>query len=171
MSCCITHIHRMILKKHIDRILALHLNYLFPIAVGCSVLLFLLIGEPHARGFFCYDESLMHPYHKSTVKHWMLFVFGIILPIVIVSKILLFFFLVVKEWTIFIIFKKILKLFLIIFFCLNFHCNKFWNIIFFIAKTVSLLNHYYLFQTIIMSQNIIFCGVLSASEVNSSLAF
>ena len=55
------------------------------LAVGCSITIFFLIGEPYERGFFCNDEDLMHPYHKSTVKHWMLFVFGIIIPVVIVS--------------------------------------------------------------------------------------
>lgn len=62
------------------------------------MLLFLLIGEPHKRGFFCDDESLMHPYHKSTVKHWMLFVFGIILPIVIVSRILLLIYFLLQKF-------------------------------------------------------------------------
>lgn len=57
----------------------------FVLTVGCSIIIFFLIGEPYERGFFCNDEDLMHPYHKSTVKHWMLFVFGIIVPIVIVS--------------------------------------------------------------------------------------
>lgn len=55
------------------------------LAVGCSITIFFLIGEPYERGFFCNDEDLMHPYHKSTVKHWMLFVFGVIIPVVIVS--------------------------------------------------------------------------------------
>ncbi|KAL7049535.1 hypothetical protein ACKWTF_003747 [Chironomus riparius] len=52
--------------------------------VGCSITIFFLIGEPYERGFFCNDEDLMHPYHISTVKHWMLFVFGIIIPVVII---------------------------------------------------------------------------------------
>lgn len=94
------------------------------------MLLFLLIGEPHKRGFFCDDESLMHPYHKSTVKHWMLFVFGIILPIVIVSRILLrlIYFLLQK----------------------------------FVESSLS-------FQNDRRVSKYYFCGVLSASEANSSI--
>ncbi|KAG5676973.1 hypothetical protein PVAND_006765 [Polypedilum vanderplanki] len=52
--------------------------------VGSAIVIFFLIGEPYERGFFCNDESLLHPHHTSTVKHWMLFLFGIVVPIVVI---------------------------------------------------------------------------------------
>jgi hypothetical protein len=80
------------LSAHLNRIpdtyshfLSLYSFFLSSIAVGCSIILFFLIGEPYERGFFCNDESLLHPYHSSTVKHWMLFLFGVVLPVVLVS--------------------------------------------------------------------------------------
>lgn len=48
--------------------------------VGFPILIFFMIGEPYERGFFCDDESLMHPFHESTVKSWMLYIIGLVLP-------------------------------------------------------------------------------------------
>lgn len=60
-------------------------NLISFLSVGVPIIVLVLIGEPYKRGFFCDDESLMHPYHKSTVKHWMLYVFGLVMPISVVS--------------------------------------------------------------------------------------
>jgi phosphatidate phosphatase len=54
-------------------------------AVGFPILFFFLWGEPYERGFFCDDESIRHPFHDSTVRSWMLYLYGIVLPIAIVS--------------------------------------------------------------------------------------
>lgn len=59
---------------------------LFYFSVGIPIIILFLFGEPYERGFFCNDESLMHPYQKSTVKHWMLYVFGFIMPLLLVSS-------------------------------------------------------------------------------------
>lgn len=58
---------------------------LFIISVGLSILAFFLWGSPYKRGFFCDDESLKHPFHDSTVKSWMLYMTGMVLPIALVS--------------------------------------------------------------------------------------
>lgn len=55
------------------------------IAVGFPILFFFIWGEPYQRGFFCDDESLRHPFHESTVRNWMLYIIGLILPIGTVS--------------------------------------------------------------------------------------
>lgn len=58
---------------------------LFWFSVGLPILAFFLWGDPYKRGFFCDDESLKHPYHDSTVRNWMLYLTGLILPIGLVS--------------------------------------------------------------------------------------
>lgn len=65
---------------------------LFIISVGLSILAFFLWGSPYKRGFFCDDESLKHPFHDSTVKSWMLYMTGMVLPIALVSLIFFSFF-------------------------------------------------------------------------------
>lgn len=57
-------------------------------AVTFPILAFFLWGAPYERGFFCDDESLMHPFHESTVRNWMLYIIGLVLPIVLVSVLL-----------------------------------------------------------------------------------
>lgn len=52
--------------------------------VGLPILIFFLVGQPYQRGFFCDDESLMHPFHDSTVTNWMLYIIGIALPILVI---------------------------------------------------------------------------------------
>ncbi|XP_058791354.1 putative phosphatidate phosphatase [Phymastichus coffea] len=49
--------------------------------VGITILMFFLFGKPYQRGFFCNDESLMHPFKESTVTSPMLYVIGLFLPI------------------------------------------------------------------------------------------
>lgn len=54
-------------------------------AVGLPILAFYLWGDPYKRGFFCDDESLKHPFHDSTIRNWMLYIIGIVLPVGLVS--------------------------------------------------------------------------------------
>ncbi|KAL5285872.1 PPAP2A.2 family protein [Megaselia abdita] len=53
-------------------------------AVGFPILCMFLWGQPYKRGFFCDDESIKHPFHESTVKSWMLWIIGFILPVIMV---------------------------------------------------------------------------------------
>lgn len=48
-----------------------------------------LFGVAYERGFFCNDESLMHPYNSDTVTMAMLVPTGVLVPLVIVSEFLL----------------------------------------------------------------------------------
>lgn len=50
--------------------------------VGFPILFFFLWGSSYKRGFFCDDESLKHPFKESTVKSYMLHLYGIVLPTV-----------------------------------------------------------------------------------------
>lgn len=54
--------------------------------VGFPVLMFFLFGVPYERGFFCNDESLMHPFHESTVTHDVLYIVGFGIPIISVRE-------------------------------------------------------------------------------------
>ncbi|XP_075169409.1 wunen-2 [Haematobia irritans] len=53
--------------------------------VGLPVLSFTLWGEAYKRGFFCNDDSLMHPYHESTVPSWMLYMMCLVIPISMIT--------------------------------------------------------------------------------------
>uniref|UniRef100_A0A7G3ANR3 Putative lipid phosphate phosphatase n=1 Tax=Lutzomyia longipalpis TaxID=7200 RepID=A0A7G3ANR3_LUTLO len=57
------------------------LDFLLLLCVGFPILIFFIWGEPYKRGFFCDDLSLRHPFHESTVRNWMLYIIGLILPI------------------------------------------------------------------------------------------
>ncbi|XP_020708413.2 putative phosphatidate phosphatase isoform X2 [Athalia rosae] len=57
------------------------IDFLCVVVVGICILSFYLAGRPFERGFFCDDQSLMYPYHESTVTNWMLYGVGMILPI------------------------------------------------------------------------------------------
>lgn len=57
--------------------------FYFP--VGLPILCMFLWGKPYKRGFFCDDESIKHPFHESTVKSWMLWIIGFVLPVFMVS--------------------------------------------------------------------------------------
>lgn len=46
------------------------------------MLSYFLFGSAYERGFFCDDESLMHPFHESTVTHELLYSVGFGLPFV-----------------------------------------------------------------------------------------
>lgn len=47
--------------------------------------MFFLLGDPYKRGFFCDDESLKHPFKDSTVRNWMLYIIGLVIPVGVVS--------------------------------------------------------------------------------------
>ncbi|KAJ6642772.1 putative phosphatidate phosphatase [Pseudolycoriella hygida] len=51
--------------------------------IGIPILAFFLWGNPYERGFFCDDESLMHPFHESTIKNYYLYIVGLVLPIIL----------------------------------------------------------------------------------------
>ncbi|XP_034655067.1 putative phosphatidate phosphatase isoform X1 [Drosophila subobscura] len=57
------------------------LDILILLCVGFPILLFFLLGDPYKRGFFCDDESLRHPFHDSTVRNWMLYFIGVLIPV------------------------------------------------------------------------------------------
>ncbi|XP_017123516.1 putative phosphatidate phosphatase isoform X2 [Drosophila elegans] len=57
------------------------LDVLILLCAGFPILLFFLLGEPYKRGFFCDDESLKHPFHDSTVRNWMLYFIGGVIPV------------------------------------------------------------------------------------------
>ncbi|XP_070069284.1 putative phosphatidate phosphatase isoform X2 [Drosophila takahashii] len=57
------------------------LDILILLCVGFPILLFFLLGEPYKRGFFCDDDSLKHPFHDSTVRNWMLYFIGAVIPV------------------------------------------------------------------------------------------
>lgn len=71
----------------------MYLILFFLFSVGLPVLAFFLWGDPYKRGFFCDDESLMHPFKDSTIRNWMLYIIGLILPVGLVSFISLLLFL------------------------------------------------------------------------------
>lgn len=49
--------------------------------VGFPILIFFIFGSAYERGFFCDDESLMHPFHESTVTSKVLYSVGLGIPI------------------------------------------------------------------------------------------
>ncbi|XP_037951102.1 putative phosphatidate phosphatase [Teleopsis dalmanni] len=51
------------------------------------ILGFHLYGASYKRGFFCDDEALKHPYKASTVRSWMLYLMGFVVPIAIITAI------------------------------------------------------------------------------------
>uniref|UniRef100_A0AAG5DDL4 Phosphatidic acid phosphatase type 2/haloperoxidase domain-containing protein n=1 Tax=Anopheles atroparvus TaxID=41427 RepID=A0AAG5DDL4_ANOAO len=59
-------------------------DFLILCCVGFPILIFFVAGDPFKRGFFCDDESLMHPFHDSTVTNWMLYIIGLALPIIVI---------------------------------------------------------------------------------------
>ncbi|XP_075166536.1 wunen isoform X2 [Haematobia irritans] len=60
------------------------LDVLILICVLFPVLCFFLWGEPYKRGFFCDDESLMHPFKESTINNFWLYMIGLVLPVCVI---------------------------------------------------------------------------------------
>lgn len=44
-----------------------------------------LIGQPYRRGFFCNDESIIHPFQNDTISTTVLISVGICLPVATVK--------------------------------------------------------------------------------------
>ena len=56
------------------------------ISVAVPVLIINVVAHPFHRGFFCDDQSLMHPLKDDTVPTWLLVLVGTGLPILSVSS-------------------------------------------------------------------------------------
>ncbi|XP_005183352.2 putative phosphatidate phosphatase [Musca domestica] len=69
-------------KKIFCRIL---LDFVLLACVGLPILSFTLWGEAYKRGFFCNDDSLMHPYHESTMPSWLLYLMCFVVPISMIT--------------------------------------------------------------------------------------
>ncbi|KAK4885421.1 hypothetical protein RN001_001692 [Aquatica leii] len=52
-------------------------DFILLMCVGFPILFLFIWGEPYRRGFFCDDESLRHPFHKSTVPAYFLYISGL----------------------------------------------------------------------------------------------
>ena len=50
--------------------------------LALPILLYWRLGVPAHRGFYCNDDTLSYPYHGSTVKSYLLYTFGLAIPIV-----------------------------------------------------------------------------------------
>ncbi|XP_037891456.1 putative phosphatidate phosphatase isoform X4 [Glossina fuscipes] len=61
------------------------LDFLILGCVGLPIMGFNLWGDSYKRGFFCNDDSLMHPYHESTIPSWMLYFMCFVVPITIIT--------------------------------------------------------------------------------------
>jgi len=61
------------------------LNLLIVGIIFIPVLYYNFNGTPYIRGFFCNDESLRHPFLKSTIKSTYLYIVGILLPLVSIA--------------------------------------------------------------------------------------
>lgn len=59
--------------------------------MGSPILIFYFAAEPFKRGFFCNDESLLHPFKTDTITMLMLISVGVCVPLLLVSKILIFY--------------------------------------------------------------------------------
>ncbi|KAK3091902.1 hypothetical protein FSP39_023571 [Pinctada imbricata] len=55
---------------------------LITVALPFAILNF--VGKPFQRGFFCDDESLMHPYKSNTIPTWLAIVVATSIPTVLV---------------------------------------------------------------------------------------
>ena len=53
---------------------------LFCFSVGFPVLILFVSVKPYQRGFYCDDESLMHPYKTNTIPTWVAGFVGVVLP-------------------------------------------------------------------------------------------
>ena len=61
------------------------LIYIFDlITAGLPFTVLNLAVQPYQRGFFCDDESLMHPYHEDTISMSLLVPVGLFIPLFLV---------------------------------------------------------------------------------------
>ena len=49
----------------------------------------LLVAQPYKRGFYCDDETLMHPYLKETVPVIIVGIFAVVVPFMLVNGFLI----------------------------------------------------------------------------------
>ncbi|XP_054088744.1 putative phosphatidate phosphatase isoform X2 [Zeugodacus cucurbitae] len=76
------HVSKTIKMDHNKRVLyRVALDVFILLCVGFPILCFYLWGAAYQRGFFCDDESLKHPFKESTIRNWMLYFIGLVLPI------------------------------------------------------------------------------------------
>ncbi|XP_011210385.2 putative phosphatidate phosphatase isoform X1 [Bactrocera dorsalis] len=76
------HTSKIIKMDHNKRVLyRVALDVFILLCVGFPILCFYLWGTAYQRGFFCDDESLKHPFKPSTIRNWMLYFIGLVLPI------------------------------------------------------------------------------------------
>ncbi|CAH1789463.1 unnamed protein product [Owenia fusiformis] len=61
-------------------VLQIIIDWICLLIVSVPILVFKLAGKPFKRGFFCDDESIMHPFRDSTISTVTLFVVGLGLP-------------------------------------------------------------------------------------------
>ena len=60
------------------------LNLVVLLVIGAVILVLNEVVEPYQRGFFCNDESLSYPYHSSTISSLLLYLVGLLVPLVVV---------------------------------------------------------------------------------------
>ncbi|XP_054737497.1 putative phosphatidate phosphatase isoform X1 [Anastrepha obliqua] len=76
------HVSKTIIMDHNKRVLhRVVLDVFILLCVGLPILCFYIWGSAYQRGFFCDDESLKHPFKESTVRNWMLYIIGLVLPV------------------------------------------------------------------------------------------
>ena len=69
-----------IVKQFVEIFQVELVNFLFCFSVGFPVLILFVSVKPYQRGFYCDDESLMHPYKTNTIPTWVAGFVGIVLP-------------------------------------------------------------------------------------------
>ncbi|KAL5016090.1 hypothetical protein ScPMuIL_005679 [Solemya velum] len=67
-------------KKAVGKVIC---DALFLSCVAFPILIFAQVVQPYKRGFYCNDQSLMHPFKESTIPSWVAGVVGVFLPIVV----------------------------------------------------------------------------------------
>ncbi|CRL03032.1 CLUMA_CG016170, isoform A [Clunio marinus] len=82
-------------RPHMDAVtkrvlIKIAIDFILICCVGFPILFYFLYGSAYERGFFCDDESLMHPFHESTVTHNILYAIGFGIPLlsVVITELL-----------------------------------------------------------------------------------
>lgn len=60
------------------------IDVLILLVFAIPLVYFKKFGKPYKRGFFCNDQSLMHPFKESTIKNWMLYFIGLVIPLCVI---------------------------------------------------------------------------------------
>ncbi|XP_013789086.1 putative phosphatidate phosphatase [Limulus polyphemus] len=61
------------------------LDFMLLAIVGVPLLVFLFIGTPYRRGFFCDDDSIRYPYKDSTISNITLYCVAILGPVIVMT--------------------------------------------------------------------------------------